>query len=82
MVLTRLKAGDEVKLPNGRIVRISPEQVTDDHAVLMMKGGPIPTDLHRVAGAWRVDPGPIIAGRKAADAARRRAEEAKKQEVK
>lgn len=81
MMLTRLKAGDEVKLPNGRVVRIAPEQVTEDRAVLMMKGGPIPTDLHRVAGTWRVDPRPVIAGRKAADAARRQAE-AKAQEVK
>ena len=82
MVLTRLKPGDELKMPNGRVLRIEPERVTDDRAVLMMKGGPIPTDLYRVGGAWKVNPTPIIAGRKIADAARRRAEGAKKQEVK
>ncbi len=73
-------AGDEVNAAwnSGAPIKIAPEQVTDDRAVLTMQGGPIPTNLHRVMGAWRVDPRPIIAGRRAADAARRRAEEAKK----
>jgi hypothetical protein len=80
MTFKRLKAGDEVKLPNGQTLKIDPEQVSEDRAVLMIEGGPVPTDLYRVGGVWKVDARPVIAGRKAAAEARRRAEEAKKKQ--
>jgi hypothetical protein len=70
--LTRLKPGDVVTLPGGVPFTIRPEQVRDDRAVLLPEDSPIPTDLRRVDGLWRVDARPIVAGRKAAAAKGRR----------
>ncbi len=74
--LKRLAAGDELTLPGGVRFPIRPEQVGDDRTVLLPDDSPIPTDLRRVDGLWRVDARPIVAGRKAADADRRAREEA------
>jgi hypothetical protein len=76
--LRRLHPGDTVTMAGGRVITILPEQVSERRAVLLAEGSPIPTDLRRVDGVWKVDATPIIAGRMAADAARRRAAEAKK----
>jgi hypothetical protein len=65
-------------MAGGRVITILPEQVSERRAVLLAEGSPIPTDLRRVEGVWKIDATPIIAGRMAADAARRRAAEAKK----
>ena len=79
VVLRRLKAGDEVKLPNGRVLKIVPAAVTGDRAVLLPAAPPpLPLFAYRSKEGWMLDARPIIAGRKAADAARRSAEEKKK----
>jgi hypothetical protein len=75
MVIKRLKAGDEFTLPGGKVIKIQPEQVTADRVVLVPEGAPVPTDVHRVKGVWKVDARPIIAARRAAAAARKKAEE-------
>ncbi|HWE37466.1 MAG TPA: hypothetical protein VG406_12930 [Isosphaeraceae bacterium] len=70
--LKRLRAGDVLTLPGGALFAIRPEQVGDDRAVLLPDDSPVPTDLRRVAGLWRVDARPIVAGRRAAAAKGRR----------
>jgi hypothetical protein len=69
-----LKAGDEFTLPGGRKAKVRPEEVTADRAVLMPEGAPVPSRCQKVDGRWRVDATPIIAARKAAEAARKKAE--------
>jgi hypothetical protein len=76
--LRRLHAGDTITMAGGRVITIQPEQVSERRAVLIAEGAPLPTDLRRVDGVWKVDATPIIAGRIAADSARRRTEAAKK----
>jgi hypothetical protein len=78
IVLKRLKAGDEVKLPNGQVLKVAPEEVTEDRAVILPQGPPLPLFAYRDKADWKLDARPIIAGRKAADAARRAAEAKKK----
>jgi hypothetical protein len=79
IVLKRLKAGDEVKLPNGQVLKIAPEEVTNTRAVIVPEGGPpLPLFAYRDNADWKLDARPIIAGRKAAEAARRNAEAKKK----
>jgi len=68
-----LKPGDEFTLPGNRKVKVRPEEVTAERAVLVPQGAPIPNRLQKVDGRWRVDATPIIAGRKAAEAARKKA---------
>jgi hypothetical protein len=69
-----LKPGDEFTLPGGRKLKVQPEEVGDDRAVLLPEGAPLPTRVRKVENRWRVDASPIIAGRKAAEAARKKAE--------
>jgi hypothetical protein len=76
--LRRLHAGDTLTMQGGRVITILPEQVSERRAVLLAEGSPLPTDLRLVDGVWKVDATPIITGRLAADIARRRIEEAKK----
>ncbi len=71
--LKRLAAGGELTLPGGVRFKIRPEQVGGDRTVLLPDDSPIPTDLRRVDGLWKVDARPIVAGRKAATDAGRRA---------
>lgn len=68
-----LKPGDEIILPGNRKIRVRPEEVTAERAVVLPEGSPIPTRLRKVDGRWRVDATPVIAGRKAAEAARKKA---------
>lgn len=70
--LRALKAGDEVKLPGNRKVTVQPEEVTADRAVLVADWMAVPTRMWKVDGRWRVDAVPLIAARKAADAAQRK----------
>jgi hypothetical protein len=66
--LKRLKAGDVLPLPGGVSFAVRPEQVAGGRAVLLPDDSPIPTDLRRLDGRWRVDARPIVAGRRAASA--------------
>jgi hypothetical protein len=68
--LERLKVGDLVKLPRNKSQVIRASEVGPDRAVLIGEDEPLPTRLRRVNGHWKVDASPLIAGRKAADAAR------------
>jgi hypothetical protein len=68
-----LKPGDKIKLPRNREFTVSKADVTKDRAMLLPDGDPIPHRLQNVDGRWRVDAAPIIAARKAADAARKKA---------
>ncbi len=77
VVLRRLKAGDEVKLPGGRVLKVAPEEVTENRAVLLPEGPPLPLFAYRFKEGWMLDVRPVIAGRKAAEAARRAAEKKK-----
>lgn len=75
--IRELKAGDEITLPGNRKVKVKEEEVTADRAVLLPEGSPIPTRVRKVEKRWRVDATAIIAGRKAAEAARKKAEQPK-----
>lgn len=70
-----LKAGDECPLPNGRVLVIQPEDVSDTSAMLMPSEAPLPVRCRKIEGRWRVDAEQFIAGRKAAEAARQKAEQ-------
>jgi hypothetical protein len=72
--IKRLKAGETITLARGRKVVVAPDEVGDEKAILLPQGAPIPTRLQRLKGRWKVDASPFIAGRKAADAARKKAE--------
>jgi hypothetical protein len=61
-----LKPGDEWTLPRGQAVKVTDEDVNDDHAWLMPEGQPIPFRCTKVDDHWRVDASSVIAGRKAA----------------
>jgi len=63
-----LKPGDEISLPNGRKATVQPASVTADDAILLTEGFPLPHSLRRIDGRWRVEAGPVIAARKAAEA--------------
>ncbi|MGC1720307.1 MAG: hypothetical protein WA746_15090 [Isosphaeraceae bacterium] len=68
-----LKAGDKFTLPQGQAVVVKAEDVGPDRALLLPEGASLPTRLQKVEGHWKVDPRAVIAGRKAAEAARRNA---------
>jgi hypothetical protein len=69
-----LKAGDKLTLPRGQAVVVTAEDVGPDRALLLPEGASLPTRMRKVEGHWKVDPSAVIAGRKAAEAARRKAE--------
>jgi hypothetical protein len=75
--IRRLIPGDRFTLPRGRVIIVEPEEVGPERAVIVPEGDPFPTRLHRVAGHWKVDARPVIAARKAADAAKKKAESRK-----
>ena len=77
MPIRPLKPGDELILPGGRKVVVQPEEVSDTRRVLIVNDAPIPTRLTKVGAGWKVDAAPIIAARKAAAAARAKAEGSK-----
>ena len=67
-----LKAGDTFTLARGQVVVVKPEDVGPDQALVLPQGASLPTRLQRFAGHWKVDPRGVIAGRKAAEAARKK----------
>ncbi len=68
-----LKAGDRFALPDGTVKVVEAGEVGPDRALLLPEGASLPTHLQRVEGHWKVDASGIIAGRKAAEEARKRA---------
>ncbi len=72
MRIKRLKPGDQFKMPQGRVAVIGPDEVTEDRAVVVPEGAPVPVRLERINGHWKVDASPAIAARKAAAAAQQR----------
>ncbi len=73
------KPGEKFTLGRGRVLEIKPEEFTPDRTVILHEAAPLPTRVRRIEGRWKVDATPIIAGRKAADAVRKRnAEKAKR----
>jgi hypothetical protein len=68
-----LKPGDGITLPGNRKTTVQQAEVSALHAVLLPEGAPIPYRVHKVDRRWRVDATPVIAGRKAAEAARAKA---------
>ena len=67
----RLQAGESFSFGKGRTHVILPAEITEDRLLIDQAGVPIPFVLVRSNGVWKVDAGPIIAGRKAAAAARK-----------
>jgi hypothetical protein len=72
MKFRRLQPGDKVTLPPDREVVVGPEDIAEDRAMLLPEGSPVPIRLRRIEGHWKVDAGPIIAARKAAEAGRQK----------
>lgn len=68
-----LKPGEEFTLPRNRKMKVGPDEVGPARAVLLPENAPMPNRVQKVDGRWRVDATPIIAGRKAAEAARMKA---------
>ena len=69
-----LKQGENVPLPRGKQYVVAATDVGVDKAILLPRGAPVPTRLNKVKGHWKVVADPFIASRKAADAARKKAE--------
>jgi hypothetical protein len=65
----RLQAGDSFDIGNGRTHVVKPSEINENRLLISQAGSPIPFVLVRTNGVWKVDAGPIIAGRKAAAAA-------------
>jgi hypothetical protein len=70
--IRRLKPGDEIKLPQGKVAVVPAAEADEDHAVLIPEGSQSPIRLRRVEGHWKVDARPVIAARKAAAAAQQK----------
>jgi hypothetical protein len=58
--LRQVKPGDSVRLLDGKVVTVKPEQVGPDRVVILMDGSGQLIDVHRVKGAWYVDARPYI----------------------
>jgi hypothetical protein len=67
-----LKAGEVIDLRRRGIFTVMPEDATADRVMVFAEGNPLPLRCRRVEKRWLVDPSPIIAGRKAAEAARKK----------
>ena len=66
MKITRLKADDKFKLPNGKSITFGKRKVNEDNAVLSFPGNAFPIIAVRKGDMWKVNPEPIIAMRQAA----------------
>ncbi len=64
--IRRMEIGEEMPLPSGKKIKISKGMVTEDRLQLTMPQMPIPFDVRRVEGAWKVDPQMMIDSHKAA----------------
>jgi hypothetical protein len=71
--IKRLKAGDIFTPPTGKAQTVTAVEVGEDKAVLVLEGTPIPIRCKNVEGHWKVETALLIAGDKAADAARKTA---------
>ncbi|MCC6126156.1 MAG: hypothetical protein IT426_14435 [Pirellulales bacterium] len=65
----RLKPGDSFSIGNGKTHVVQDSEITADRLLISIKGAPLPFILVRSNGVWKVDAGPVIAGRKSAAAA-------------
>lgn len=77
MKIRRLKVGEKFTLPGGKVITVAADEIADDLAVLHVEGDPLPTRMGMARGQWWVNAGPIIAGRKAGQAALKKEAEAK-----
>lgn len=66
-----LKAGEEVKLPGHRLIRIRKEEVTGENAIVLPAGLPFPARCQKVDGRWRIDARPFIAAQRSDAEARK-----------
>ncbi len=64
--IRRMKAGEQLTLPNGKKITIEEAMISDSRLQLSMVTMPVPVALVKVDGAWKVDPAPLIEARKAA----------------
>ena len=77
MPIRVLKPNETIEVPargGSRKITVQPEETEADRAVLLPEGAPVPTRMRQVKGRWKVDASPIVAARKAAAEARRKAE--------
>jgi hypothetical protein len=72
MKIRRLQPGDKIKLPPNQDTVVGPDDVGEDRAMLLPEAARFPVRLRKIQGHWKVDAGPIIAARKAAEAARQK----------
>jgi hypothetical protein len=77
MPVKTLKPGDKVELPGGKSMVVATRDIGTSSAMIWPEGAPTPLRVKKVDGRWKVDASPIIAARKAADAARKKAESKK-----
>ncbi len=70
----RLKVGDRVKMPGGRVGVIKPADVGGGRVVLLPEGTPLPARLENVGGHWEVFARTFIVARKPAEAERKKAQ--------
>jgi hypothetical protein len=68
----RLKVGDVVRVGNGKKLVLDANRVNDHTVMITSKDMPLPFILVKGDAGWKVDASPMIAGRKAAEAARER----------
>lgn len=69
MKIRRLKPGDRIRGPQGKVAAVSPDDVGEDRALLLPEGAPTPIRARRVDGKWKIDARPAINQRKEAAAA-------------
>lgn len=70
MPVHALSVGDSISLPGGETLVFDETMINDDHQMLTIPGSDLPLELVRIDGAWKVNASPLIAARKAAQAAR------------
>ena len=64
--ITSLSVGDTFSIAGGPKAEVTESMVDENHKLLTMIGNPAPFPVHKLEGYWKVDPGTIIAVRKAA----------------
>lgn len=80
MEFKRLKPGDKFRLPEGKSITIEDDEVDEDHVLIVGKGDPLPTRCERGEKGWKIRAEPIIAARKMALEAGKKAIEKKKKD--
>ena len=64
--ITSQSVGDTFSIAGGPKAEVTESMVDENHKLLTMIGNPAPFPVHKLEGYWKVDPGTIIAVRKAA----------------